>query len=293
LGVSSKENPRLPDTKEKTSTLRRRANVTRFGDNSAYNATTVKFLSSIATAITLSLLSFLFPDIEQQNLDTNQPPQTQDHMGTVVRYKQDTYKIHWFTIEDIDNLSLHPNFESKSDSSMVFEALECRYLINGGFYSKESTPIGWFKSDSVTLSEPEKNNLFNGYFSLIHNKLARIERTTESIDMAHTGVQTGPILIQSSTVNRLNLNQDKRARRSFAATTDENLLILGMVTQEKSDFDGPLLVDLGSILKTFSDQENLNITQAINLDGGSASVYISPDEELLEINPVGSFFCLH
>lgn len=253
----------------------------------------MKFLSSLLILFTTSLVNFLVPEALKTAPDMiDTPTQIQNSTGTLVSYDNQDYLVHWFKVNDLDKVKLLANFESQSKSAQVADELGCEYLVNGGFYSESNEPIGWFKTDNQTASLPENNKLFNGYLSIIHDKLARIENTNQSIDFAHSGIQTGPLLIESGKVTRLQLNQDKHARRSFAAITQDQSLIFGMVVNKQSQLDGPQLSDLGYLLEELSQIEDLAIVDAINLDGGSASTFISPDLAITELNPVGSFFCI-
>jgi len=78
----------------------------------------------------------------------------------------------------------------------------------------------------------------------------------------------------------------------ISAVTGDNKLIFMVIYDPKSVFLGPELVDLPQIVSLVSAENDLNIADAINLDGGSASAFKSRDFSLSEISPVGSFFCL-
>ena len=58
------------------------------------------------------------------------------------------------------------------------------------------------------------------------------------------------------------------------------------------EYSGPLLARVPYILEKIAKKEQITIPDAINLDGGSASAFLSPDTHLTELNPVGGYFCI-
>ncbi|RJR30058.1 hypothetical protein C4564_01180, partial [Candidatus Microgenomates bacterium] len=105
-------------------------------------------------------------------------------------------------------------------------------------------------------------------------------------------LQTGPVLVENGSAVELSLARDKQARRIVAAITGSNELVFVAIYSPGSSFDGPYLEDLPLIVNHISEELNLNIADAINLDGGTASAFYSENTHISELSPIGSFFCV-
>ena len=186
-----------------------------------------------------------------------------------------TYFVYWREIEK--NLTLIPNFERKIASSRLMD--NCTYGANGGFYTEDFKPIGLFISDGALLSTAIGNATFNGYFvKTDHFSLTR-QPPTDSVEFA---VQSGPYVTPKS---RLNIKNDTYARRVLVGRSGNTWRFLA-ITEKENTFSGPILADLPTLLG------DLNIDEALNLDGGSASAFYSESGVRLgELTPIGSFFC--
>lgn len=190
-----------------------------------------------------------------------------------------TYQVYWYKVQKAQSLMLKANFEERKSASELKEKNNCEFLVNGGFYSKDNKPIGWWTNEGRTLSQPQKNDLFNGF---IYGKNGKVMIEKSAAERVEWGLQSGPMLN-----SELRIKNDELRRRIIAATTSDGQLIFLAITLKNSSFEGPYLKDLPDILKLL----NLNIAEAINLDGGTASAFLSLDIQLTEANPVGSFFC--
>ena len=208
-----------------------------------------------------------------------------------VSFGDEKYAVYWLVLSNLDTLELIPNFDDSQTASSAFDKYGCELLINGGFYTEAGKPIGLFRANSETIQEFSVNVLMNGVFSVNDFSTPRITREVPG-DPLKIALQTGPILIENSFNQKLNLASDKSARRVISAVTGDNKLIFMVIYDPKSVFLGPELVDLPQIVSLLSAENDLNIADAINLDGGSASAFKSRDFSLNEISPVGSFFCL-
>jgi len=192
---------------------------------------------------------------------------------------------------DSKRLILIPNFDEKKSSRNVFEENNCLVLVNGGFYSKTFKPIGYFIVNTQKLSDFEKNRLFDGIFSINEYGIPRITRVLPKDNLVNA-VQTGPIIFENGATVSLNISRDKPARRIIAAVTGSNELIFIVFYSPSNYFLGPLLSDLPEEIKKLNESEKLDIADAINLDGGSASSFITKKVSLTEASPVGSYFCI-
>ena len=213
-----------------------------------------------------------------------------NNIHTVVLDEKE-YSYAWTQVNDLENLFLYPNFENKDTLEEGVKNYECQSLVSGGFYSKDSSPIGLFISEGKVVNKSAKNTLFNGYFILTKNDKVTIEKNYFG-EPIRIGLQTGPILIQNEQPQKLSLVNDKNARRIVAALTNENELYFIVFYDKESVFLGPLLVDLPRLVNKIQDGMDIKFISAINLDGGSASAYYSEDIQLSELTPIGSFFCV-
>jgi uncharacterized protein YigE (DUF2233 family) len=164
-------------------------------------------------------------------------------------------------------------------------------MVNGGFYDVDSSPLGLVTSDRSQIAPFRRNNLLNGILSINEFDTPRITRAVPADSLVHA-VQTGPVLWENGSSVELQIQNDEPSRRVIGVVTGSNELLFFVFYNPKSVFLGPPLTELPDILKTLNDEFGLNIADAINLDGGSASIFITPDFSLSEISPVGSYWCI-
>ena len=207
---------------------------------------------------------------------------------TELSVKIENYAVYWLELQNISSLTLNPNYDEKLASSQILTEAECKSLINAGFYTEDGKPVGLFVSDGETLRKFSTNSLFNGVFYIKGNDFGIIDTNPKNPDYA---LQTGPILLEAGDVRNLSLNNDKSARRVVLATSEDSIVFLVFFDSE-SVYLGPYLDDLPQLVNDFSQQNNLDIIDAINLDGGSASAFITKDVALSELSPIGSYFCV-
>ena len=188
-------------------------------------------------------------------------------------------------------ISLFPNFIERQASSNLFKNNSCEFLINGGFYNEKNNPIGLFVSDNKQISEFRINQLFNGIFSINDFDTPRITRDVPQ-DRLKIALQTGPLLVENSQNIILNSESQNRGRRMILGVTGENKVIFITIYEKNSVFDGPQLRELTRFLDRFEEESGIELADAINLDGGTASAFITPEFSLSELSPMGSFFCI-
>ncbi len=188
------------------------------------------------------------------------------------------------------NLKLIPNFIKKQGSKEFGITSSCKYLANAGFYSKENNPIGLFITNGETIGKWQENNLLDGILTVNELMTPRITRVVPR-DSLNIAVQTGPIIKENGSFITLKIMNDSLDRRSVAGITGENELYFLSFYEPNSNYSGPLLADLPTALKTFEEKTGIVFADAINLDGGSASVFKNNNTSLEEITPVGAFFC--
>jgi uncharacterized protein YigE (DUF2233 family) len=163
----------------------------------------------------------------------------------------------------------------------------CLAGVNGGFYAENSNPLGLVSIDKVVLQSEHSNSLFNGFLSIGPTNRIANNYTND----ARIILQSGPLLIKNSSPISLSIVNDKPARRTVVAKNGQTLVFL-VIFNPKTEVLGPYLSELPDVVKTISDQERLDLQDALNLDGGRASTFYSQDLSLPELDPVGSVFCV-
>jgi uncharacterized protein YigE (DUF2233 family) len=188
---------------------------------------------------------------------------------------------------------LFDNFEQKEVASVLFEKKRCSFLVNGGFYFSEggnNFPLGLFVSEGRSLSDFSSNNLLNGVLSVNQFGVVRITRSVPSGDL-RWAVQTGPLVWENGGRVEGGFDSEKKARRVVAIVTGENRLYFVVFYNADSVYLGPSLSQLPDLLSEFSKERNIILADAVNLDGGNASSFLKDDLKLIELSPLGSYFC--
>jgi uncharacterized protein YigE (DUF2233 family) len=222
---------------------------------------------------------------EAERTEENPEPNQEGKTTSVGKQRLD-----WLLVRDLSKVSLFSNLDRREPSNTLQGSFDCPSIVSAGFYSKENTHIGLFMTNGEVLSNASKNALFNGFFTMSNDNVPSI--TNISPSDARFSVQTGPILIRNSTPLGLSIRNDEPARRLVAATTREGNIVFIVVYDERSVFSGPRLGDLPEIVFDMSNNTELDITDAINLDGGSASVFVNQRLNLRELTKIGGFFCI-
>lgn len=204
-------------------------------------------------------------------------------------YHDIVYDYAFFIAGSPAKLKLIPNFTDPIRGTAIAKAHQCVSAINGGFYSTTNAPLGAFVSEEYTQPKPLTSNLFNGFFSFTNTKAT----ITNKFDSSYTSIlQSGPLLFLLGHPLPLAIQNDEHARRSIVAITDDDRILFITFYIHDSIYNGPLLADLPVILNQFATIQKISITAALNLDGGSATFFKSPDIELPELTSIGSMFCL-
>lgn len=185
---------------------------------------------------------------------------------------------------EADSVELFANFTEQKTSEEIQSERGCTYLMNGGFYTKESTPVGLFMSNGQTLRNENVSALFDSFLTINVINVPRISRVLPK-DPLRIAIQVGPLLIENAEVEKLSIRDDKVARRLVAAVTGDNKILFISVR-------AAYLGNLPVIIDQWAKEQNVEIADAVNLDGGSASAFRTPTLTLPEITPIGSAFCI-
>jgi len=212
--------------------------------------------------------------------------------------KEDKNEILSKNIKDYDILRIKPNqiirlipnYKQKSSSLFTKNQYGCQALINGGFYDKNDKPIGLVVADGKQYSNSQNNSTMNGFIYQIESDIFISKNPPQGL--ITWALQTGPLLFLNNNKLILKLSGDEKARRTAVLTTDIGEIIFVSVFDNNNNMSGPFLIDLPSKLEEISKSENFKIENAVNLDGGSASAFITDNFSVSELTPVGSFFCI-
>ena len=202
----------------------------------------------------------------------------------------DGYKVSWIVSRDKQNFHLYSNTSNKLTSGEAIIENNCKYLINAGFVDKSYNHIGLFKNHNGIISKYRRNNTFNGFLYVDNNRDTYITYN-EPIDSL-ISLQSGPVLMKNNSPINLSLSRDENARRVIAAVNRKKEAIFIVFYSKNNPFIGPKLADLPSMLEELEENTSLNITDAINLDGGKHSVFIGDQINLIEASIVGGYFCI-
>lgn len=199
-----------------------------------------------------------------------------------------------FLVEKINEpqkLILLPNFEEKLSSTVLLENNHCQFLVNGGFYGEDNQPLAWFFTQNKLFKKETKNAFLNGFLSMDEKGAILLDDVSPSKPIVW-GLQTGPLLILKNQPLVLNLVHDEPDRRLVAALNEKNELFFLVITKTDSLAFGPLLEDLPLIVEQIGSELNENFQAAVNLDGGTASAFLTRSKSIKEYTWIGSFFCL-
>ena len=195
-----------------------------------------------------------------------------------------------FEVSNLNRLKLVVN-SSFLEASKLIKNNNCQLAINAGFYGQDNKPLGLVVIENEVLSEKVISELLNGYLWI--SDLGGFGITQELPNtQLQTAVQSGPLLFVNGDKRQLTINNDKQARRSVVATLANGNLWFLIIFDKNSVFLGPKLANLPSVLENLAQTENKVIVEAINLDGGTASMYKDTSVFLNEFKPIGSLFCV-
>lgn len=194
------------------------------------------------------------------------------------------YRYALWEAEETGRLKLFSNLAKKQDAQTLKQVNRCQALVNAGFYDEKDQHLGWFVSNGKEISPAQINRLFNGF---IASKNGAVNIGFQKQAGADWGLQSGPVLVYDGKPLKLTIKDDQPRRRVAAAITGDNQLLFVTILSNQSDYAGPLLSETPKLLTAI----NPKIVSAVNLDGGSASTFITPEVSLPESRPIGGFFC--
>jgi uncharacterized protein YigE (DUF2233 family) len=167
---------------------------------------------------------------------------------------------------------------------------KCKFLVNSGYYKADFSPTGLLISEYQKVSSFVASKTADGIFSV--NDFATPRITSEiPKDRLRLALQAGPILKENSFKKVLKLKSDELARRVIVGVTGANQAVFIVFYDSQSVYKGPFLSNLPDLVEKFEKASGIILADVLNLDGGTASVFISDKLNLPEAVFSGSFFC--
>ena len=187
-------------------------------------------------------------------------------------------------IDDLSRLRLFSNLDERQSAINLKQKYNCQILTSAGFYDTGNRHLGWFQVEGKEISPRQNNRLFDGFLSL---DSGGAELSFQPRPEAAYGLQSGPMLVYDGKPLQLAIKDDQPRRRVVAAVTKTNALIFLVILSPESNYAGPLLAETPKLVLKL----NPDISAAFNLDGGSASAFLSEAVFLEEYSPIGGYFC--
>ncbi len=228
------------------------------------------------------LTFFLTGCTPQKIIPISSPSPTPSPQLATITVNQQTYSYVYIIIDDLSRLKLFSNHSQKLSSQELINQYSCQILTNGNFYDESDRPLGWLVSQGQELSPVIKSALFNGFLSFSSSEVEI--SNLAPVFPVNFGLQSGPLLILEQKTLPLKINNDEPRRRVMAAITANNQLIFLVI-------NSPLLADTPTVVSAISRAIKQPFVSAINLDGGSASAFYTPEVFIKEYSYIGSFFC--
>lgn len=194
------------------------------------------------------------------------------------------WRFEEMVIADAGRLRLSSNLAERAGAVQLKDRHQCDFLVNAGFYDTDYRHLGWVQIDGRPLAPVRENRLFDGFFIL---EDGRAEIGFEPKAAVDFGFQSGPMLVYQGRPLSLTIKADQSRRRMVAALDRRERLIFYSLFSAESVYAGPRLAELPDLLL----QINPEIEFALNLDGGSASAFLSEAVFLPEYQTIGGYFC--
>lgn len=182
------------------------------------------------------------------------------------------------------------NPENRQYLGELLRERDCLAGVNGGYFHPDTRPLGLVVSEGRTLHPLVRARLLSGVLVVTSGRLALLRRKEFSASASPSqALQSGPFLIDHGEPVP-GLNDTKRARRTVVLSDGSGLY--GMVVTE-SFFT---LAELAVLLATPGIVHELDISRALNLDGGSSSAFWARTADgavyLPEAKRVRNFLCV-
>lgn len=260
------------------------------------NLKKIFFICAVLLLSIFSVYVYLQFDTDTNPKSTNPSPlsEKQQVLGFGSQIKtvelQKEIVASWYVVSQPVKLILMSNLQHKQTAQTIFDNQNCKFLVSSGFYDIDDTHIGLFQFKDEQTSPLQSNELLNGFLTVNSFGTPMVADTLSDDDL-YLALQSGPLIYQNGQKIKLNLSSDKHSRRIIAVVTGKNELLFIALYSNKQIFDGPYLSEVPNLLDTFVNKTGISIADAVNLDGGKASAFLSDDFSLTELSIIGGYFC--
>ncbi|MCX8008125.1 MAG: phosphodiester glycosidase family protein [Patescibacteria group bacterium] len=242
-------------------------------------------------SLLISIVTALFGMSSPIQTTRQSNPSPSPPIQKTVQYKEVPYAYGLIGPIHPKAITIHSNLPGKKTSKELLKDYSCKYLVNGGFYTKHNTHIGLFLIDDIVQQKQINNSLFNGFIAKTTSQRLSIDTALPDERLAFA-LQSGPILLEDKKPRTLSLIEDEPARRMLVGIDGLGNAYFFSIFQTNNPFNGPYLADLPEIIVNLIQNESIQIIHAMNLDGGNHSAFYSDTLSLSELAPIGSFFCI-
>lgn len=154
----------------------------------------------------------------------------------------------------------------------AFKARQCIMGVNGGFFTKENNPLGLVVQNGKRLHTLETGSFAVAGVLFDNGKRVELLRARDYLALSkekrasvREALQGGPFLVESGKPVK-GLDGEKKASRTFVATNGKGLWCLGVTSSLT-------LKELAAWLADVKEMKGFIVKQALNLDGGSSSLF--------------------
>jgi len=151
---------------------------------------------------------------------------------------------------------------------------------------ENNQPLGQFYLNGTTLNHKSQSATFNGFLS--QNIQGVLDIGKSSIENSKFIMQSGPFFNLNSIPIDYN---EKTARRHVIAKDSANNFYIFSIFTPESFSSGPSLSEIPQFFQKPEIKKIANFTDVLTLDGGSASVFFSPNDSIHESTFIGSLLC--
>lgn len=236
--------------------------------------------------ISISIVSNTNKPSQKKGLDTQSPPSISQTLPLETSYGR--FSAVWFKLNKSNNMLFSINTQRLSSTEIV-DQHSCDYLVNGGFYDEEFSPLGLVTINSERVQQPISSSIFDGFLSFDNSNNASINKTPSNNPLIE--IQTGPIILFNR--QKQDINQTGKLARRILAITDKDSNIFFVVLYDPENiYNGPPLSEIHDMVMELEKNLHTTFESVINLDGGSASVFYTKAFKLPEVRTIGSYFCI-
>lgn len=159
----------------------------------------------------------------------------------------------------------------------AFVSRLCVAGVNGGFFTKENNPLGLVIQNGKRLHTLETGSFAVAGVLFDNGKKVELLRSRDYLALSKEkrsqvkeALQGGPFLVEKGKVVK-GLDKEKKASRTFIATNGKGIWLLGVSSSLS-------LAELAQWLANPADMGGFTVTQALNFDGGSSSLFWLKDK---------------